>query len=145
MVLEILKRITSFAVVRQSRFLSSTFFCLSATAYFSHAYTNKLQSTLLPKLIARYSGISLMSNKMSPMKSEIDSPAKILLHEKDGSIFDRDPVGTKGPGSASSLKIICWNVAGLRGTLKKSPEVLNELVDKQQPDLLCLQVQLSIT
>jgi hypothetical protein len=142
MVNEILKKILSLAVVRQSRFLSSTLFCLSATVYLSRSYTTKTASTLLPKLVTRYS-TSLMPNKNSPMKSEVDSPVKVLLHEKDGSIFERDSVGTKGPASANGLKIICWNVAGLRGTLKKSPQVLNDLVDKQQPDLLCLQVQVS--
>lgn len=139
MISEILKKISSFAVVRQSRFLSSTLFCLSATVYLSSAFTIKVKPTLFHKLITRYS-TSLMSSRNSPVKSEVDSPVKILLHEKDGSIFERDPIGTKGPVSANGLKIICWNVAGLRGTLKKSPEVLNELVDKQQPDLLCLQV-----
>ena len=142
MVNEILRRLLSFAVVRQSRFLSSTLFCLSATVYLSRSYTSKTSSTLLPKIITRYS-TSLMSSKSSPMKSEVDSPVKVLLHEKDGSIFERDSIGTKGPASANGLKIICWNVAGLRGTLKKNPEVLNDLVDKQQPDLLCLQVKVS--
>jgi hypothetical protein len=142
MVNEILKEILSLAAGRQSRFLSSTLFCLSATVYLSRSYTTKTASTLLPKLVTRYS-TSLMSNKNSPSKSEVDSPVKVLLHEKDGSIFERDSIGTKGPASANGLKIICWNVAGLRGTLKKSPEVLNDLVDKQQPDLLCLQVQVS--
>ena len=69
-----------------------------------------------------------------------DTPTKLLLHEKDGSSFPRDITGTKRFPSVNGLKIISWNVAGLRGTLKKSPEVLNNLVDEQQPDLLCLQV-----
>lgn len=34
-----------------------------------------------------------------------------------------------------------WNVAGLRGTLKKNPKVLDDLVDKENPDILCLQVK----
>ena len=72
--------------------------------------------------------------------SDSESPVKVLLHEKDGSTFQRDLIGTMEFPAANAVKIISWNVAGLRGTLKKDPEVLNKLVDRQQPDLLCLQV-----
>lgn len=70
-----------------------------------------------------------------------NSPTKMLLHDRDADVYERDLIGTITPPSANSLKIISWNVAGLRGTMKKHPEVLNELVDKQNPDILCLQVQ----
>jgi hypothetical protein len=70
-----------------------------------------------------------------------NSPTKILLHDRDADVYERDLIGTITPPSANGLKIISWNVAGLRGTMKKNPEVLNELVDKQNPDILCLQVR----
>lgn len=38
-----------------------------------------------------------------------------------------------------SIRIISWNVAGLRGTLKNRPTVLQDLVNKYRPDVLCLQ------
>ena len=75
------------------------------------------------------------------IESADNSPTKMLLHDRDADIYERDLIGTVTPPSANSLKIISWNVAGLRGTMKKHPEVLNELVDKQNPDILCLQVQ----
>ena len=75
------------------------------------------------------------------IESADNSPTKMLLHDRDADIYERDLIGAVTPPSASSLKIISWNVAGLRGTMKKHPEVLNELVDKQNPDILCLQVQ----
>lgn len=37
------------------------------------------------------------------------------------------------------FKIMSWNVAGLRAIMKKSPEILNTLVLKHTPDVLCLQ------
>jgi exodeoxyribonuclease III len=37
------------------------------------------------------------------------------------------------------FKIMSWNVAGLRAIMKKSPEILNSLVLKHTPDVLCLQ------
>ena len=76
------------------------------------------------------------------IESADNSPTKMLLHDRDADIYERDLIGTVTPPSASSLKIISWTVAGLRGTMKKHPEVLNELVDKQNPDILCLQVQI---
>ena len=39
----------------------------------------------------------------------------------------------------SYIKIVTWNVAGLRGILKANPKVLEELVNKVDPDVLCLQ------
>lgn len=72
--------------------------------------------------------------------SDSDSPVKVLLHERDGTTFQRDLIGTRELPVTNGVKIISWNVAGLRGTLKKDPEVLNRLVERQQPDLLCLQV-----
>lgn len=37
------------------------------------------------------------------------------------------------------LKLISWNVAGLRALLKKDTNELQKLVTEQQPDILCLQ------
>ena len=37
------------------------------------------------------------------------------------------------------VKICSWNVAGLRGSLKKCPSILNDLVAKYQFDILTLQ------
>jgi exodeoxyribonuclease III len=37
------------------------------------------------------------------------------------------------------LKLISWNVAGLRGLLKNKPNIINDIVDKHSPDVFCLQ------
>lgn len=42
----------------------------------------------------------------------------------------------------SYVKILSWNVAGLRGVLKKDPEALKKLIEAEQPDVLCLQVRI---
>eukprot|EP00596_Hydrurales_sp_CCMP1899_P003875 CAMPEP_0119040228 /NCGR_PEP_ID=MMETSP1177-20130426/10089_1 /TAXON_ID=2985 /ORGANISM="Ochromonas sp, Strain CCMP1899" /LENGTH=454 /DNA_ID=CAMNT_0007005071 /DNA_START=4373 /DNA_END=5737 /DNA_ORIENTATION=- len=84
-----------------------------------------------------------MSTSTTPTKStglEVSTAEKKkLLHDKEGSIFPRDLTGTKNVPLLNVTKIISWNVAGLRGTLKKNPKVLDELVDKENPDILCLQ------
>lgn len=38
-----------------------------------------------------------------------------------------------------SFKVLSWNVAGLRALLKKDPDSLKNLVQAEQPDILCLQ------
>ncbi|CUG88396.1 apurinic/apyrimidinic endonuclease, putative [Bodo saltans] len=45
----------------------------------------------------------------------------------------------KDHNSKTTLKIIAWNVAGLRALLKKDGNPLQTLIDTQQPDILCLQ------
>ena len=40
--------------------------------------------------------------------------------------------------SEDFIKIISWNVAGLRGLLKNDSECLKNLVVKHDPDILCL-------
>lgn len=37
------------------------------------------------------------------------------------------------------LKLMSWNVAGLRGLLKNKPNIINDIIDKHSPDVLCLQ------
>ncbi|GET87425.1 apurinic/apyrimidinic endonuclease-redox protein [Leishmania tarentolae] len=41
--------------------------------------------------------------------------------------------------SANMYKFITWNVAGLRGLLKKNPSALTLFMEAEQPDILCLQ------
>ena len=37
------------------------------------------------------------------------------------------------------LKLMSWNVAGLRGLLKNKPNIINDIIDKHNPDVFCLQ------
>lgn len=41
--------------------------------------------------------------------------------------------------SKKYMKIISWNVAGLRSVLKKSPLIIDNLISTHRPDVLCLQ------
>lgn len=37
------------------------------------------------------------------------------------------------------IKIISWNVAGLRSVLKNYPNIFNDLEENYKPDIICLQ------
>ena len=43
------------------------------------------------------------------------------------------------PRTAGELRILTWNVAGLRGLLAKQPQAIADLVKAEAPDILCLQ------
>lgn len=43
------------------------------------------------------------------------------------------------PAGVPTFKLISWNVNGFASLAKKSVETLRALVDKEKPDLLCLQ------
>ena len=47
--------------------------------------------------------------------------------------------GLRRPRRAGEQLIISWNVAGLRGLLRRAPTALAELVAREQPDMICLQ------
>ena len=61
--------------------------------------------------------------------------------KKAQTMVERDPIGKYRtlPSNGKFTKIISWNVAGLRGILKKNADVLKNLVVAEQPDILCLQ------
>ncbi len=64
-----------------------------------------------------------------PMKSL----AVRIPHVRD--IIEPKPLSDDG----KYCKIITWNVAGLRGTLKNSPNILLNLATKHNADIICLQ------
>ena len=53
-------------------------------------------------------------------------------------IYTEDMRPAKHDGSA--LRIISWNVASLNSTLTKDKNVLRDLIEKEEADVLCLQV-----
>ena len=139
-----------FGTTHQLTRLSTTTLCLSAlllTFRVTSLHITKFRPLSVQITPGRIREIMATSSPVSLeciAETASDTPSKLLLHEKDGSLFNRDKIGTKPFPAVNGLKIISWNVAGLRGTLKKSPEVLNELVDREKPDILCLQVILSL-
>jgi exonuclease III len=49
------------------------------------------------------------------------------------------PAMRPAPLSEGGFRILSWNVAGLRALIKKAPTVLKEVVEAEQPDVVCLQ------
>lgn len=129
------------SVVQCPQILSRAFVCLTVSLVSSSIPASGFAA--LHKTFTRHN--SQWHRAMATTDLSADdvgiSPSKILLHDRDADVYERDLIGTVTPPSANGLKIISWNVAGLRGTMKKNPEVLNELVDQQDPDILCLQVR----
>ncbi|GFH33108.1 DNA-(apurinic or apyrimidinic site) lyase, partial [Haematococcus lacustris] len=41
--------------------------------------------------------------------------------------------------SGPITKVMTWNVAGLRGLLRKNPTAIAQLIAREAPDVLCLQ------
>lgn len=62
---------------------------------------------------------------------------KVASDEPPKTVFSHDlrPPPCTGP----QLRILSWNVAGLRALLKKQPHALQSLVTAQQADVLCIQ------
>lgn len=70
--------------------------------------------------------------------------ASLATKKTEASIWDSVAPFTRRSSSSAfkqdeMLKIISWNVAGLRGVLRKDDKALEKLVLKEQPDVLCLQ------
>lgn len=67
------------------------------------------------------------------------SPASKKARVESSVSIVRDVIVPKLPLPSNTCKIFSWNVAGLRGTLKNSPEIFLQLVAAHSPDVLCLQ------
>jgi hypothetical protein len=82
------------------------------------------------------------SKKATKEKKEAgDEPAARVKKEETREMLTRDPI-TPIPfdeKEIGSLKIISFNVAGLRGILKNDSKVLDRLVENHSPDIICLQ------
>jgi len=58
--------------------------------------------------------------------------------KKTASAIPRTPI-VPADVPPNGCKIVCWNVAGLRGTLKNSPDIFNSIVAQHDPHIICLQ------
>jgi AP endonuclease-1 len=67
-----------------------------------------------------------------------DGPKTQQEQEKGCTDFGALQKSTKFDPS-KHVKLISWNVAGLRAVLTKNPKELQNLVDEEKPDVLCLQ------
>ena len=134
------RKIARFSILQHHQILSRAFVCLTVSLVASSIPASGL--TAVQKSFPRHpiKWHRTMATTDLSAESPGNSPTKILLHDRDADVYERDLIGNIPPPSANGLKIISWNVAGLRGTMKKNPDVLNELVDRQNPDILCLQV-----
>ena len=84
---------------------------------------------------------SKVKTKASEDEEDDGGDEKKPKAKKVQTMIERDPIGRYRslPSSGKFTKIISWNVAGLRGILKKNANVLKNLVVSEQPDILCLQ------
>lgn len=98
---------------RRNNLFSRTFVCLSASllllrsnAFFSRGFT----SSELSVIFHNRNNLLRMSTSTTPTKSTSieasTSEKKKLLHDKEGSIYPRDPTGTKQVPSVNVTKII---------------------------------------
>lgn len=77
------------------------------------------------------SGSTAESNSLSP-------PTKRAKKAKREPVTEREPTPRRGvPATGGRIKIISWNVDGLRAAGRLSD--LKALVDAEDPDLVCLQ------
>lgn len=53
----------------------------------------------------------------------------------------RDPIDRLPlPSTGTTFTVLSWNVNGVRATAKKGLEPLRRMVEKERPDIVCLQV-----
>ncbi|KAG5481990.1 hypothetical protein LSCM1_05703 [Leishmania martiniquensis] len=68
---------------------------------------------------------------LNTKKSEAEIWSEVVPFVRKTTDSDFDP--------AHMYKFITWNVAGLRGLLRKNASALRELMEAEKPDVLCLQ------
>ena len=72
--------------------------------------------------------------------SAVKKAKRSPIYATSDLIMPRDPLQPlQLDPSIKTCKILCWNVAGLRGTLKNSPLIFQKLVETHAPDVICLQ------
>ena len=101
--------------------------------------------TIVPKKLKSSPTKKSPKNEDELSQSESESPSRTLsLKSKSSlerSIFPRDSI-TPLPlplTSANTIKIISWNVNGLKALVSGKNHILQDLIRNHQPDILCLQ------
>ncbi|CAM37706.1 apurinic/apyrimidinic endonuclease-redox protein [Leishmania braziliensis MHOM/BR/75/M2904] len=89
--------------------------------------TPKITNGDVGKLIRTAEALAALNTK----KSEAEIWSNVVPFARKTADSDFDP--------AHMYKFITWNVAGLRGLLKKNASVLREFIEAEKPDVLCLQ------
>jgi hypothetical protein len=64
------------------------------------------------------------------------APARVILPRGD---TPRLSTAQLPEGASAWFRVLSWNVAGLRGLLKKGDGILRRLVEEERPHVLCLQ------
>ena len=83
--------------------------------------------------------------RSSSTKSEITKESTETAESKkpklDRPLYERDPIGNKPIiNNDKYLKIISFNVAGLRAMIKNKSDIFVHFIQTESPDFLCLQV-----
>ena len=89
--------------------------------------------------MSRKRTIAESSSKDDPIVTEVvDAPKEVNNSHITREVLQRVPIGADG----KYLKIMSWNVNGLRALVTSKMSVLLSLIKNHDPDILCLQVVL---
>ena len=98
-------------------------------------------------LISNRQILSAVMKRSSTTKSEITKESTEVTDvvgkkpKLDRPLYERDPIGNKPIiNNDKYLKIISFNVAGLRAMIKNKSDVFAHFIQTESPDFLCLQV-----
>jgi hypothetical protein len=96
-------------------------------------------------MVSRKRSLDLSSPNSQDTAYDV-SPVKFKEIKKDYSYRERQVLAPKElkPGGQQYLKIISWNVNGLRSLAITNRKCLLGLIDKHKPDFFCLQVRNSV-
>lgn len=123
-------------------FVALCLLCLLLCMQIARSLSVRIKSKTFhnPTRLTRTS-ITVMKRSATAPGDEVETSTKKEKTIKvAGDPYPRDPVLPKTlPSDGSYVKILSWNVAGLRGTLKKQPTILSDLVRAHNPDVICLQ------
>jgi len=91
----------------------------------------KMSLALPPTTLAAYTRTPAALAMLKVKKTESDIWAAAVPFRRKTKDTDYD--------AETMYKYITWNVAGLRGKLKKDPSFISKFVEDEGPDILCLQ------
>lgn len=83
--------------------------------------------------------LSMPKRKAVAVEEDIAENEVVVPNSAESMSIFRTPLSKSYQSLEKCIKIISWNVAGIRGTLKNKPSVFTELVQKYDPEVICLQ------
>lgn len=91
---------------------------------------------------------TIMSKRKAVPSSGDAAGAEVTTLKKKTSlvreVYPRDVILPKDLPAGDYLKVISWNIPGLRSAVKNHRDIIESLLGKHRPDVLCLQVILVV-